>query len=67
MKCYVATGYAYRQDYRSGVDCNTRVVIFQQGQRDRVQRDDATGCGQRGAGRSPDTQTLAEHRDRVGV
>lgn len=43
------------------------VQLQQQGRRDRVQRDDAAGVGERGAGRPPDTQTLADRRHRVGV
>lgn len=36
-------------------------------QRGRVHRDDAGGGRQRGAGRPPDTQALAGHRDRSAV
>lgn len=40
---------------------------FQQRWRDRIQCDDTTGVSHRGAGWTKDTQTLADHCDRVGI
>lgn len=42
-------------------------MVFQQRRRDRVRRDDANSVGERGARRPPDTQTLADRRDRARV
>jgi len=54
----------YRNDHRI---LRRLALVFQQRRRNRVQRNDADSVGKRGGGRPPDTQTLADRRDRARV